>query len=245
MTDARQRIVVLSSCTGVKTPSGITPLTQEDFARGPRRIESLKRRLEGELIPAYELYRGQQHLRLMAGVERARERGLPVELLVASAGYGLVRGEEMLLPYECAFQGMRRAERRSWARRIGLPAAVRDALARPYRVALVLLGEDYLEACGFHAKFALGGATLVFCGGRAALKLPVSGRLTPIRLGPPEAHRFSCGLVGLKGEVAARLLAEVAAKANPTGRVEVPGLLGRLAAAPTVEPSTKQMVLAA
>lgn len=244
MSDATQRIVVLSSCTRVKAASCVPLLVQEDFAGGSRRIQALHRRFEQKLIPAQELYSGQQHMRLMAGVERAREGGLSVELLIASAGYGLVSGEQRLLPYECTFQRKRRAERRSWADRIGLPNAVHRALARPYRLAIVLLGEDYLEACGFHASFGLGGPTLVFCGAAAALKLPQSERLTPIHLGRTETPRFSCGLVGLKGEVAARLLADLAAQ-RPERGVPAAGLLDRLAATPSPASTDEQMALTA
>lgn len=234
MTRFAGRIVVVTSCTGVKAPSAVPALTKEDFRRGPKHIGHLHRRFALDLIPAEELYRGQQHTRLMIGVMRARQAGLTVDLRIVSAGYGLVHADDRLAPYECTFRGTRRSERRDWARRIGLPGAVRAALEAPFALALVLLGGDYLEACRLEERLELGGPTVVFCGKAAALRLPPSAQLTTVALGREHAKLFSCGLVGLKGEVAGRLLALIATQSGWRGGISGRALVDRLAARPSL-----------
>ena len=74
-----------------------------------------------------------------------------------------------------------------------------------------LLGDDYLAACALDATVRFGGPTLLFCGRNTLKKLPKLGNLHAIGLSNAEAKRFSCGLVGLKGELASRILTKIAA----------------------------------
>jgi hypothetical protein len=228
----RPRVVVLSSCTGVKAPTDGATLGHADFARGRRYLDRRHRGdLAGSLVSAERLYRGQQHVRLMRGVHAAREAGtLDVDLRIVSAGYGVVAASDQLAPYECTFQGMPRARRRVWARQLGVPDAARRALSARSDLALVLLGDEYLDACGFDETLELGGPTLVFCGSRTALRLPVLPQLKPVHLATAHTRMFHCGLVGLKGEVGGRLLARAAEDPGSLGRVDHESLLGDLAA---------------
>jgi hypothetical protein len=74
----------------------------------------------------------------------------------------------------------------------------------------VLLGNEYLEACRLGDDVRLGGPTLLICGANMAKTLPRLPRLRLLALSNAEAKRFSCALIGLKGELAARLLKQLA-----------------------------------
>src|SRR4051812_31491044 len=165
----RPRVLVLTSCTGVKAATDGPVLACADFPRGRSYVEARHRRdLAPALLPAEDLYRGQQHLRLMRGVQAAREAAtIDVDLRIVSAGYGVVRGSESLAPYECTFQGMRRDRRREWARELAIPEATRTALATRTDLTVVLLGDEYLDSCGLDSTVALGGPTIVFCASQA------------------------------------------------------------------------------
>src|SRR4051812_1872066 len=106
MTRTPDRVTVVTSCTGVK-------------AAAPG------------AVPAEDLYRGQQHLRLMRGVRRLRDAGTQVDLWVVSAGYGLVRGSDPVERYDRTFTGLRASKRQEAAQRLGIPAAIRDVLTTP------------------------------------------------------------------------------------------------------------------
>jgi hypothetical protein len=113
---------------------------------------------------------------------------------------------------ECTFQGMKTQTRRAWAEQLNIPTDLRRILAEPYDLGLLLLGDSYLEACALDASVCLGGPTLLFCGQRQATKLPSVTNLRAIVLSNTEAKRFSCGLVGLKGELASRLIERLASE---------------------------------
>src|SRR5215212_11806928 len=109
---------------------------------------------------------------------------------------------------------MKKAELRQSATELDVPGEIRRVLAQPYDLGIVLLGDSYLEACALDESVRLGGPTILFCGSRIAARLPGLPNMRPVVLSNEEAKRFSYGLVGLKGEVAARLLERISSDAN-------------------------------
>jgi hypothetical protein len=204
------RILVITSCTGEKAVSSPTQLTLDDFRKGLIHVHARESALSEHLTPAEDIYSGMQHVRLMRGIKAARSgQGIDVTLKILSAGYGLVSADQKLAPYEATFIGMGKAEARAWARQLDIPTAIRGVLAEPYDLGLVLLGDDYLQACELDDQLNLGGPTLFLCGKGSASKLPKLDNLSPVLLGNVDTKAFSCGLVGLKGEVVARVLEDL------------------------------------
>jgi hypothetical protein len=207
MSDAGS-ILVLSACTATKAAGG-----------GDR------------AVLAEELYAGQQHRRLMGGVEAYRAAGEPagpLELHIVSAGHGVVAADEPLHSYDASFTGMRRAQLRRRAARLRVPQGVASLLRQPWRLAVLLLGENYLRAVELSSTAELGAPTLAFTSPGAAIRLPELPRLHPIPLDNNDARRFSCGLVALKGELAARLLIGLADRPGARMSLDREGLLGWL-----------------
>ena len=164
-------------------------------------------------IVAERLYVGRQHQRLMAGVDVYRRAGEPaghLDLAIVSAGHGVLAGDQSVASYDQTFVGLTRTALRARAVELGIPTAVRELLARPYRLALILLGEDYLRAAALDDAVALGAPTIAFTSPNAGARLPQVDGLSVVRLHNREARRFSCGLIGLKGELAARILRRLA-----------------------------------
>lgn len=229
MTSQRLNISVLTACTGLKAETGASGLTHLDFAKGTRHLDALHRRLAASLVPAERLYRGQQHVRLMRGVDVARELGHSISMSIASAGYGLLSGEDNVAAYECTFQGMSVRQRREWADRLALPESVRELLEQPSDTAIILLGDDYFSACVPDGRLPASGQTVVLCGARTALRMQPAANVYPVVLREADTRRFGCGLVGLKGEVAGRLLAWLAAAPGRVDQLGSPRLLDDLA----------------
>jgi queuine/archaeosine tRNA-ribosyltransferase len=205
------RILVITSCTGQKsqeTPETPEGLTCDDFARGARHVKAKEKALKALMTPAEDLYTGQQHVRLMRAARTAREK-FDVDIRVVSAGYGVVRGNRKLAPYECTFTGRGKANLRAWADQLKIPEHFRVAVSEPFDLGLLLLGDDYLTACDLQADIRLGGPVIALCGRNSIKRLPAIAGLKPVGLSNAEAKRFSCGLVGLKGEIAARLLSRL------------------------------------
>src|SRR6266403_6051268 len=205
------KILIITSCTGEKVVSDPKRLTLKDFRRGRDHIRARETLLREKLTRADEIYSGMQHVRLMRGVSDARKADVDVELQILSAGYGLIPANRKIAPYEATFQGMPKSELLKWGDALKIPKAFRKAVTTPCDLCLVLLGDDYLAACALDDTVRFGGPTLLLCGRNMLKKLPKLGNLHAIGLTNAEAKRFSCGLVGLKGELASRILTKVAA----------------------------------
>jgi hypothetical protein len=207
------RILIITSCTGEKVSSPANQLTLEDFAQGGPHLEAREKELKDFELPAGEIYTGQQHVRLMRGIAAHRNtaNGKPatVALHILSAGYGMIAADQLVVPYECTFTGMKTKELRQWADKLQVPQGFRDAVGPKYDFGLVLLGDNYLNACALDAKVDFGGPTLLFCGTATAKKLPPMNDVRVVAISNPEATRFSCGLVALKGELACRTMLKV------------------------------------
>lgn len=225
------RILIITSCTGEKASSPGNQLVLEDFVRGGAHLAKREKELKAFALPAGEIYTGQQHVRLMRGIEAVKgAKSLSLDLHILSAGYGMIPADRTVVPYECTFATMKSKELRQWAEQLGVPQGFRETVKAPYDLGLILLGDNYLDACALDAGLAFGGPTVLFCGTGMAKKLPALKNVRVVPVANPEAKRFSCGLVALKGELAARLLRGVVAEPEVLGRVLDPGfdLLGWL-----------------
>jgi hypothetical protein len=206
-------ILVLTSCTAAKVSGSLR-----------------------HAVPAESLYNGQQHQRLMRGVEVYRAAGEPggeLHLHILSAGHGVVAGHELLRSYDQSFTQLSRGEVRDRAQDLGVPTAVGDLLGRSWRLAVLLLGDDYLNAADLTERTALGGPAYAFTSPNTGQRLPQLSRLRVIPLHNHDARRFSCGLVALKGELAGRLLQGLATAPNTRWPARADLLLDRLAARPS------------
>ena len=119
-------ILVLSACTATKASEG-----------------------SDRAVLAEELYTGQQHRRLMRGVNAYRAaapRARPLDLYILSAAHGIIAGHERLRSYDASFTGLRRAQLNRRATRLGIPAAVAQLLGTRRALAVLLLGYNYLRA---------------------------------------------------------------------------------------------------
>ncbi len=200
------KLLVITSCTGEKGVADDRQLKLEDFQKGAGHVKGREKELKSVLLSAGDMYTGQQHVRLMRGVGEARKVGLECQVEILSAGYGFIPESRRIAPYECTFQGMKVGEIRDLAKLLRVPEGFRKTVVEPYDLALILLGENYLKACTLDAGVKLGGPTILFTGSGPAKRLPRIPNLRVITLSNADAKRFSCGLVGLKGEIAKRVL---------------------------------------
>lgn len=207
------KILILTSCTGEKQHAPAGQLTKHDFLTLHERekFRAIEERLAHYRLPAEEMYTGLQHVRLMRGVRAFREKARKgsVDLRIVSAGYGVIKGTRKIVPYECTFQGMKKKELIEWSDHLRIPQEIRKVLATPYDFGLVLLGDSYLGACQLDDQVHLGGPTLFLCGSAVSKRFPSIPHARTVVLTNNETKRFSCGLVGLKGEVASRLLTKI------------------------------------
>ncbi len=196
------RLRVVSACTGKKSLACDAPLSFVELRaleRGdpPPRLSDLPR------AAARELYSGMQHRTLMRGLDHL-PAGVSEELFIVSAGYGLVRGDELLFPYEATFSGQPRRVVEAMSRELDLHASMARLFAESVDCTLVLLGTEYLRAARLNdcpGDFS----TTIILGAAAARPLAPEGALF-VPLGMPEARRFGATLIALKGVLGGRFL---------------------------------------
>ena len=155
-------------------------------------------------VPAERLYAGEQHRRLMAGVDALRAQR-PVEVWVISAQgrAGLRRGRTRR-PTTTRLPGCRHDELRARADRLGI--AERRSVgssANPCALTLLLVGNDYFDAARLDEPVDWAVAD-------ARARQPESRRtdarapqLRAVAVGQALAKRWSLPLTLLKGEIVA------------------------------------------
>jgi len=209
-------IKVITSCTNEKRVDNGELLTKGDFEAGADHVRRREEELDEVIHKSEKMYTGQQHVRLMRGVQSIRQESRnDLDLWIVSAGYGLIPGAKTIAPYECTFSQMTKTETRRWAGELGIPEDFRRIVGQPFDLGIVLLGNNYLEACDLSEDVELGGPTLFFCSGSAASDIEEIDGAIPVALGNEEAKRFSCGLISLKGELGARVLQKIADETSP------------------------------
>ncbi len=194
-------VLVVGSCTSLKRDDGCPhPLSLDDF-RDARRLREREAALAAWRRPAAQMYTGRQHAHAVAGIEALRRRfGHEfAELAIVSAGYGLLREDAPIVPYDVTFTTMSRGEARAWARHLGVAAAVREACAG-YPLVVFLLGSRYLETV--EPPVAAGGVQRLVFLARPAETNRLAGRgVTIVPAGAREATAHGEGLVALKGKM--------------------------------------------
>jgi len=203
------KIRILSSCTGEKRYSPANKLTQVDFEQlHTTEFPIIEKRIEVYRTIAEELYIGQQHLRLMEGVRHFRKifGDESVELWILSAGYGIIPGNKIIVPYECTFKGLQSANFRKWVYKLHIPNKAQEFFSKQSDVCFVLLGDLYLKALFLDAFTEFTSPTIFLASKLSQKRIKGIGRLNVLPLSNKEAKQFSCGLIGLKGELCKRFL---------------------------------------
>lgn len=201
-----KRITVITSCTNGKAISSPEALGRRDFLQGADWVAAR----EANLVqcPAEAIYTGQQHQRLMAGVTSARQAGIHVNVQILSAGYGLISGVRRIAPYNVTFSGLSRRDIQAAGQALNVPGDFAAALAAPADLVLVLLGRDYLAACGLTSSVLEGITvpTVFVTGSREKLPPYSNGRVRVARTETADTRFFRAGLVSLKGAIAQHFL---------------------------------------
>lgn len=193
------RLLCVLSCSKSKKFAPENQLSWDDFLDARRRAQRAQELAQWRL-PAAEMYTGPQFLRAMEGVSILRERfgRAFVDVMVVSAGYGLIGEEEEIAPYDVTFSGLTPDESRWRGEHLGLPQAVRAAADR-YPLTLFLLGKDYRFAADLPGD-APGAGRRIYLTGASGLGLLPEGSLA-VRLGAAEMEAFGAGAIAVKGQV--------------------------------------------
>lgn len=131
---------------------------------------------------------------------RSATPGLDVTWVVVSAGFGVLRETDPVVPYEYSFIGMSRSERMEWSRTLGIEQRLLPIVRGDDVLRFFLLSPTYTEVIGEAAKQA-AGLTVVFgrCQG-SKRQLGIESNLKALKHWQSAGWSVT-GVVALKGRL--------------------------------------------
>lgn len=203
------RVLVVTSCTGEKRYKPENQLTLEDF-KEKARLEQREVQLAQFACSAGQMYTGQQHLRVMEGVQLLRQSfgRETVDVMILSAGYGVIPEDKNIRPYEVTFNTMKGYQIDEWAKCLEIRQVLERVIVS-YDLVFMLLGENYLRATfGSPQSGSLclpvetsNNQTFIFlASSKSAIYIQNKKPKTYVLpLSNADAKHYRYGLVGLKG----------------------------------------------
>lgn len=209
-TNSLPRVLIITSCTGEKRFKLTNQLTIEDF-QDPEKLKERSQLLTEFTCTAAQMYTGLQHLRVMEGVNILRSHlgKEAVDLKILSAGYGLISEDQEIFPYSVTFNSMKNDELSSWGNFLKIHDEFQQAIIG-YDLVFILLGDKYLRALNLPVK-TQPNQTFIFLASNKSLNYIDSGNAKSFVFIPSngDASRFSCALVGLKGQLLKIIATEI------------------------------------
>src|SRR5437899_548582 len=107
-------VLVVTPCSAAKVPPRIDPLRWQDLVDPAERARLLDEHA-ARTVPARALYRGRHHLQVVEAYDRlkralTRAGAERTDLVIVSAGWGVVDAMQGLLPYEVTFAELPRRQ---------------------------------------------------------------------------------------------------------------------------------------
>ena len=236
----KPKILVVTSCTGKKKFKLDKQLILTDFYN-PKVLNKKEKQLKKYACCATQMYTGLQHLRLVEGVKILRNilGEKVIDLVIISAGYGLIHEYDTIVPYSVTFNKMKVEEINNHASFLNIHDDL-ERLIPNYNLVFFLLGENYLRSLQFPFKTDRE-KILFFLASQKSLNLipDLSAQSYLVPLSNAEAKKYQYSLIGLKG-LLFKKFAEVVAKK--------PDLINKFIKNPTIftdiiEPNNQQLTL--
>lgn len=174
------RTLVITPCTAQKRGNVPDPARAVDLA-DPERRKQAEARLAAFASPAAEMYTGTHHRLVMEGVRAVWERwGRQVlDLMILSGGYGLLRAEEVIIPYEVSLDEFDEVSLPEWAARLRIPEEVANCV-RDYDLAFYLLHGRYLAVLDLPLEIPASVQQIVLTAEEDLSSLPPGANLYPV-----------------------------------------------------------------
>lgn len=214
--ESSRKILVVTSCTKDKSylshlSDGCQILTDQLWdEQDDDRLERDFGALESYRMPAVQLYQGLQHREVMRGVALLRQTfgDGSVDVAIISAGFGVIREQQLLPPYEATFADLSTSRILSLSQRLRIPQKMNELLTKnTYDGVFFLLGENYLISLGLPFVSEPLCPCFFLASSGSQKRIPKRNRYHIVPVGKDDATAFRYNLIGLKGHLF-RLFAE-------------------------------------
>lgn len=137
------KVLVIDQCSGSKEYPEGSPVFGESETLACGRDELLKRD-NVPAIAAKDLYTGRQQGFVREAVRQMKDQGHDADRYFISAGFGLVKEDELLPPYEATFGSMNVGTIRERSDQLSIQEDLREILTQAeYDIVFFTLGSDY------------------------------------------------------------------------------------------------------
>lgn len=178
-------ILIISSCTSSKR------YKEKDLK---------KNKLESMLCTARDMYRGEQHLYVIKGLDYLRlNRKEKIDLRIVSAGYGLINENKIIQPYNITFAKKRNNKIKEMSEELNINRDINNII-NGYELVIVLLGKEYLKACQFK-NIDIKTKIVFFAPTSVKNLIPKSKNVYTIDAGKIIGSKYGCNMISLKGRM--------------------------------------------
>ncbi len=210
------RICVVGSCGKRKATSSPQSPTCKDIP-SKEALVKWQKKLKHLCRPARDLYVGSQPTELTKGVSLLRQAdGVSVDYYIISAGFGFLREDELVPPYECSFAGMSKSRIVSRADALSIPNDFEKVVRTGYDILYLALGKNYLTSLGTSWVDLLNGTVVILFGATCPsdniISLPSDNAI--VRRFSQSGYKIH-GAVGFKGDLFRILASSVMSCSDP------------------------------
>ncbi len=202
------RLLVVSSCGKRKLHYHTKQPSCHELTKHPD-IEYWRKKLPKVCVPAREIYTGAQNTEIVKAVDLLRTiPDVEVQLVIVSAGFGILQEHDLVPPYDCSFTNMRVSQIRERTQILELQSSFSSLISEGFDLIYLALGKRYLDALGDDALRESKIPIVTFQGEETRQVVRISCSADVVKSFSKQGHKIH-GVVGFKGDLL-RVLARYA-----------------------------------
>ncbi len=204
------RTLVIAPCSAKKRGSPPDVARAPDLADRDRRRKS-EARLAAYAAPAVDMYAGRHHQLVLEGMRAVWDRwGRGVlDLSILSGGYGILRADEEIVPYDVSLNEFEESELTAWVARLEVHETAAH-LVSAYDLVFYLLSGRYLYSLGLPLEIPDTTCQILLTAQEDVALIPALPNLHPLVAdGPVAARRWHVKAAHVRGFLFRRLCGQV------------------------------------
>jgi len=183
-------------------------------------INYWKKRLQKFCVSARDIYTGPQNTELVKAVDLLRTIAkVEVQLIIVSAGFGVLQEQDLIPPYDCSFTNMKMAKVRKRSQELKIQSSITKIANKGFDIAYLALGKRYLASLGKDTLLEFQMPTIVFHGQESDQLIRIPCSTETVKAFSKRGHKIH-GVVGFKGDLLGILARYALQKPNPCNEVK-------------------------
>lgn len=200
------KILIIGSCTSSKKYSPPNEATENELD-SPLLRKQKEEELNRYIVDAFNMYQGKQHKLTCEAFKMLQDQGKDVNFWIISAGYGLIRYNTKIIPYDVTFAQKNKKYVKSRGELLKIPDDF-DKLIMNYDKVILLLGKEYLLSLNFPRTISEDVEIIAMGGKQTEKLLPDQKNIHFIPAGKDAGKEYGAALIYLKGVILKKMVEE-------------------------------------